>query len=251
MAAMIVGRHYSRAPIKEALIDIQVKAPSGVTLATLANICDSERECYPQRQDRHIFHGEVKVGTHVGATTSQQHLGYVAFSSTEHQAFQVRLDGFTFSRFEPYDSWTPFQAEAKRLWSAYRDAVKPEAVTRIAVRYINRFDLPVEVKELGKYLTALPVLPAISTGVSQQPSGFLVQLQIPQDDIGCVLELVEALIPPVVADSTSVLLDIDLYREVQGAVSEGEIWILLGQLHDRKNEVFEACITDEAREVIA
>jgi uncharacterized protein (TIGR04255 family) len=247
MAAVIVARHYARAPIIEALIDIQVRAPEGVALSTLAQVCRAERERYPSRQDRLFFHGELHVGERVGATASQRPVGYIAFTEDRLQAFQARLDGFTFSRFAPYDRWETFRTEAERLWAAYRDLVGPEEVTRIGVRYINRLELPEGVQDLKEYLRTIPI---ISSELPQQMTGFLMQVQIPQTDIDCVLELTEALVPPEQSGAVSVLLDIDIYRETAGPIHEDEIWGLLENLRERKNVVFAACITERTQEMI-
>jgi uncharacterized protein (TIGR04255 family) len=76
------------------------------------------------------------------------------------------------------------------------------------------------------------------------------QLQIPQDDIDAMLVLNEAFEPQQDPDIVSVILDIDLFRDVHLPGDEEELWALFEQLRERKNEVFEASITDRTRELI-
>jgi len=75
------------------------------------------------------------------------------------------------------------------------------------------------------------------------------QLTIPQEDIKSLTLINETIIAPVRRDSVSVVLDIDIFRIVDLPTDENDIWGYFEQLHIRKNEVFEACITDKAREL--
>lgn len=76
------------------------------------------------------------------------------------------------------------------------------------------------------------------------------QLQIPQEDLEGMLLLNEAIIPPPGDNIVSVLLDIDLFCTVNFPGNENTHWNLLEKLRIRKNEVFEACITDKTRELV-
>ena len=47
----------------------------------------------------------------------------------------------------------------------------------------------------------------------------------------------------------SVILDLDVFKDGVEVVSDDELWALLETLRNRKNEFFEGCITDRAREL--
>lgn len=239
-------KHYSRAPITEALIDLRVELPDGVTLATLIDVHSSIKADYPMLQELMIFQGQMLAGASVGATASQTQVGYIFSSSDQKQIFQARLDSFTFSQLAPYDRWETFRNEAQRLWSIYQSATKPKRVSRLALRYINRLDLPLPVKDLKDYLRTVP---EVSPDLPQGLNGYFMQLQIPQEDLRAMLILNQALIPPPSLDVVSVLLDIDLSREIE-LPDTVAVWDVLEQLHTRTDQVFEACITDRTRELI-
>ncbi|MCO6459644.1 MAG: TIGR04255 family protein [Pirellulaceae bacterium] len=69
---------------------------------------------------------------------------------------QSRVNGFTFSRLAPYESWEPFRHEARRQWEVYRNRLNPQGVARIAVRCINRIDLPGDSVDLKEYFRTSP-----------------------------------------------------------------------------------------------
>ena len=156
---------------------------------------------------------------------------------------------FTFSRLSPYERWDKFREEAKRLWDIYRSVFKPTMLRRLAVRYINRIDIPLKDRSVDlKHF--LRTFPEVSPAMTQDITNCFMQLELPQDDLGAVLQLTEAVIPPVKPDTLSVVLDIDLYREQDTPCDEKEIWEFFERLRTRKNEIFEACITDRTRKLI-
>jgi uncharacterized protein (TIGR04255 family) len=227
MQDMRTPRRYSRSPITEAIIDFQVELPEGVELAELERCQDP---AYPGKQ----------------APTAALGPGFRFASGDEKQFYQVHLDGFTLYRLAPYPGWEPFRDEARRLWAIYRQTVRPRKVTRIAVRYVNRLDLPLPA-ELKDYLQTSP---QVSPDLPQGVAGFYLQLTIPQQDIKSTLLLREALGAPAVQGVISVVLDIDLFRTDAIPADEDGLWAFLESLRGRKNEIFEACITDRTREVI-
>ena len=102
---MTSRRHYPKAPITEALIDIRARLPESVRLSDLEALHEMIREDYPEKLDRNLAEGRFEVGTHVSASARQRRLGFLFKSADEKQVFQARLDGFTMSRLAPYERW--------------------------------------------------------------------------------------------------------------------------------------------------
>jgi len=71
----------------------------------------------------------------------RQTTGFRFWSPDRQQVFQVRLDGFLFSRLTPYTEWEQWQPEARRSGDRYCSVVRPRSVVRIAVRYVNRVSI--------------------------------------------------------------------------------------------------------------
>lgn len=238
---------YPNAPITEAIIDIRVQLPEGTGVGELEKVQEGLEAAYPTKRKRMQaeFHGEMGERGATAAASSKQ-IGYVFKSRDEKQVFQARLDGFTMSRLAPYESWDPFRDEARRLWKVYRSVVQPVRVTRLAVRYINRLDLPFPVTNLKEYLRTVP---EVSSDLPQELAGYFMQLRIPQKDIGSVLLVNQTIIEPAKPGVASVVLDIDVFRADDPPSRESDIWEFLEKLRICKNEVFEACVTDKAREL--
>lgn len=67
---MQARKHYSRAPITEALIDIQVQLRQEVKLDILAQVYSSIQTEYPKCEEMFVFQGQMIAGASVGATAA-------------------------------------------------------------------------------------------------------------------------------------------------------------------------------------
>jgi uncharacterized protein (TIGR04255 family) len=247
---MSTDLHFDRAPLTEALIDLRVKLPNSVTLETLAKASAGREAQYPTRRNRLYVAGQLSIDPDSPpATGNRTHIGYDFASRDERYVVQIRLDGFTLSRLEPYENWASFRDEARRWWDIYRSIAQPEMITRAAVRYINRLDIPLPINDLKDFLRTSP---EVSPALPQELSGYFMQLHIPQTDINAMLILNEALVDPPSQNPNvvSVLLDIDLFRDSDVPNDEKALWEYFEHLHIRKNEIFLACITKQTEDLI-
>jgi uncharacterized protein (TIGR04255 family) len=241
---------YRRAPVTEALIDIRVQAPSEIALVTLEAIKTRVPD-YPRQEQRTLAEAQVNFGSEITTTTQQKRIGYAYFSSDGKQVFQARMDGFTFSRLEPYQSWNALSNEARRLWDIYRDYIKPIKITRVAVRFINQFNFPGDKVEPELYLNTYANISDKLKDELRQIGPFLMSLRLPQNDLRGWMVLNEALGPQKSPGTVPIILDFDLFVENPDIPSEDGLWTLLERLRERKNIYFEACITDKTRELIS
>jgi uncharacterized protein (TIGR04255 family) len=239
--------HYTKAPITEALIDIQVRLPEQVATNALSTIVEADEAKYRRPVALRQSTFEFRFGPEQQSGAQHEERGFLFPSADGKHVVQARRDGFTFSRLAPYDRWEDFRNEAKNLWLAYRNIATPETITRVAVKYVNRFDLVLPVKDFGDFFKIYPEVPP---ELPQGLAGFFMQLQIPHDDLAAMLVLTQAIVPPPEAGIVSIVLDIDLFCPNNPAPTEEELWLLLERLHDRKNQIFESCITDATRELI-
>lgn len=186
------NRHYPRAPITEALIDIRVSYPPGVSLEVLKRFGSEVHELYPHQAARKLVHGAITLGdpAQTPTHTTRSTLGYIFHSADRRQAVQARLDGFTFSRFAPYENWEHLRDEAKRLWGIFVRMLEPAIVLRVAVRYINQINLPLREGTLTfeNYLRTFPDIGVEGNVTLEQ---FFMRLVMPQADLAAKLILTE------------------------------------------------------------
>jgi hypothetical protein len=140
--------------------------------------------------EAYLYTGEGDVNEFQGNPEhddAHEHIGYAFRSKDGQHVFSARLDGFDFSVGHPYGRWEEFRDEALRLWELFKKVSGVREIVRVAVRYINRIDIPTTHSvKLDHYLTIYPEVP------DDWPSGvelhdFFMQLQAWQDDLDCNL----------------------------------------------------------------
>ncbi len=241
-------KHYSKAPITEAILELRVTLNEGFSAEELADIHTFISDQFPTKEPIHTGSLMFQSGPSIKIDASREHSGFLYRSKDGLRILQTKLNGFTFNRLAPYNTWEEFSADARQLWEIYKRVCKPSSVTRAAVRFINRLDLPGPIVDFKDYLRTVP---EVAPGLPQGLSTFFMQLQIPQEDLNCMLIINEAFTPSISPELVSVLLDFDLFREQVWQIDDEDIWHFLEKLRQRKNIVFEASITDKTRELIA
>jgi len=243
-------RHYPRAPITEALVDFRLQYENEVTLDQLKNFGIQLRGEYPYEANREMVQAQFIANPNAAPTSSstRRTIGYIYHAPDRRQAVQIRVDGFTFSRFAPYETWDGLINETRRLWVKFAEAIKPTNITRLAVRYINQIDLPLTAAGTIVFEEYLATFPHVAIGSEQTIEQFMLRLVLPQSDLNAILVLTEALLPQQKPSKSSIILDIDLFRDgLTLSPGSDEIWSILTAFRSRKNQYFEASITDAAR----
>jgi uncharacterized protein (TIGR04255 family) len=237
-------RHYSRAPIIEALIDIQI-AESAVMREEVESLALTFSE-FPTRLPLHQLEMgfELSPDRPPNFSNEQSLLGYRL--DRPGRVLQLKTRGVSYSHLPPYSDWSSFSSEANKYWDAYSAVFHPRSVDRIAVRMINRLPLPVGDIRLEKCLNFYPTLPD-SLPSDAQSLSMQLQLPMPKIDPNALVILGLYSAPPAPGPN-AIMLDIDFI--IQRSIATEDVFSLLATLGDAKDDVFEACITDEIRKLI-
>lgn len=239
---------FPNAPIVEAVLDIQVDLPDGTTLDQVSSFHDHVKERFPEKEDRTNAGAVIKLSSQ-GAfveTDSAKPIGYLYRSKETMKIVQARLDGFAFNKLKPYESWDAFRTEARELWNVYRKVVKPVKIRRIALRYINRIELPLPFDNFKEYILTVPeIAPTLPQGLAH----YLMRLVIPNPEIGATAVIHEVMEQPTGTQQLPIIFDIDVYKMVTYTEENDIIWNEYEQLRIFKNDIFFDSITDKTQEL--
>lgn len=241
--------HLARAPITEALIDLRVKLSEGLGIEAIAPFRDRLSQRFPKCRERKKFSGQLvfsQAGQPTVCGTSGGPDGFLLTSADGIDVVQGRLDGFTFSRLKPYRDWTHIRDSARSCWEVYRDCLQPAMVTRIAVRYINRLDLPLP---LGDFRDWLRTVPEVSPALPQGLAGFFLKLQIPFTEPKGMVNLIQVLEVGDYQERLPLIFDIDAFVPEQVDPGDEAIWKRLEDLREIKNQIFFGSITASTLEL--
>jgi uncharacterized protein (TIGR04255 family) len=168
------------APIVEALIEIKLAEPlQQDSLHFLRNCASGFADHYPLREDLMLQQFQFQAGAASQMPGAAIQMGFLCKDATPHRVVHLKLDGFGLSELRPYSSWNEFFPEARRLWTAYRQAVGGVPTGSWSIRYINQISWP-EDERMDDYLYVHPTVPD----------------NMPQSLTGCFMRLQSALAEP-------------------------------------------------------
>jgi len=237
---MSIYPHLEHAPITEALIDIRIKQISDDDGSITKEMTEAIIEGYPSNDELRLRGIEIKFPA-IETETQNIFAGQRFTSSDNKQVFQARLNGFTFSRLEPYLDWENLVSNAHKLWPQYLELMGNVQVIRIAVRYINRIEVPVKSK-LDDYFVALPRRPE---PVPDNLISFLNRTAVRFDEEGATALITQSM-PKVEPDLASIIFDIDVFKETNYDSTSEDLWADLEKLRNIKNLVFFESLTSKA-----
>jgi uncharacterized protein (TIGR04255 family) len=246
-------KYYKNAPIAEAIINIHFRQIDTFDCTKIRALGDVFAEHFPVVAPIHMVHlsvgdlGAGKVDTIPSHAAME--VGVRLTNDKSDRVLQIQQGSFALSHMAPYSSWGNFRAEAKSLWEKFVASYCDIEVTGCSVRFVNKVVIPHPSIELSDYFHLYPKIPE---GIPQDVNGMLLQLQMPQADIGAVAVINLALAQPELPNHMTVVLDIDLVVGQADAIPSGspDIWTALDRARNRKNDLFESFITDETRKLI-
>jgi len=240
---------FPNAPITEALLDIRVQLPPEINLDMLKTFHDPIKERFPAKEERISFEASFKVSPKedpVVLPSMRKPDGYLFRSTIENKVVQARLDGFTFNKLKPYKNWGTFSSEALELWKLYLEIAKPIKIIRIALRYINKIEIPIPMNEFKDYILTVP---EIAPNIPQALAHFFMQLVIPNPEIGATAVISQTIEPITPNQRVPLIFDIDVFKEAVYVDNKDEVWLDFENLRKFKNDIFFKSITKKTEEL--
>ena len=245
---MATVKHLDNAPITEAIVDFRVGAKPGLDVSVFDLLKEELSEQYPKVKEIRILEAQLPVGSaEIVTPLIKRHeaIGLRFGTSDGLDIVQFRLDGFTFNRLKPYTSWDQIFPTVMKLWSRYVTLANPSSVTRLALRYINRIELPAGIAGYDDFMTSPPPL---HNAPPQRLVSFLTRVTIHDEEQKLDAHITQALETHQVENKKNWLLDIDAFRvfsERGVAVGSDEIRTTFEALRSFKNRIFFDSCTDE------
>lgn len=233
---------YLNPPITEAVIEIRFATPINEQLQL--KLSDRLAKQYPQIQNLTTQRMGVDP---VGHSVAIHIDGIIRRSNADMDEFVI-IGGTNFivSKLAPYAGWDVFFERFQQDWLLVKKAYKYQKIARIGLRFINRLDLPITnrmVKE-EEYIN----VSILSPEILENKIGYTLQLAKPIDKIKSILTFNSASVLSPIPNCLAIVLDIDIGRDIEIPQNDNDMFALISEMRLVKNEVFEACITDKARE---
>lgn len=164
-----------------------------------------------------------------------------------------RHEQMAYAKLAPYISWESLFSDAQENWEIFKQSSGSHSISKVSCRYINRIDIPINPAdpkiELTNYFSAGISLPPLLEPLLLQD--FNVSLNL-VDPAATVIHMVRFLgNAPAIIDHASFTLDIDVVTMRELPTENNAIWEVISDLRRRKNDLFEAFITDATRRLFS
>lgn len=242
------SRHYTKAPITEAIIALTIEMPVGFEVERLRNFIDGTGLPYEPAGEERMMGFTAMIG---GVSSTESTINGFRFTGPKGKyILGCRRNSFSLSRLAPYEDWGTFRDEARHIWNVFTGKYGSPRVTGLNIRYVNRIEIPWKSGQQIDFRWYFRTFPEVSSDIDVGMAGFYMRLDVPLTSIDARLILNQAMLPAASPEpeSVSVLLDSDIVSGSQPATEE-EIWNRYEILRKAKNDVFEACITNLTREL--
>lgn len=236
---------YKRAPITEAVIEFRYEQQLEKVAAD--SVHNRLKQFYPISEPVSFVDVHLELNERQAKFTDVN--GHRLASSDRADVHVIQTSGMVCSRMAPYLGWESFCDRAKRDWVKWKEVIGYRKIARIGVRFINRIDVPYTGEEKLRLEDYLKVYPQYPDANLPPLSNYTMQMQ---GDLGaheCRLIINSGLVPSPLIRHASLLLDIDIGREKSVPQADSDIWKLIEEIRGHKNRIFEASVTDQAREL--
>jgi uncharacterized protein (TIGR04255 family) len=244
-------RHYQKSPIQEAVCELRLSSQYQWGPESPERICHELTSLFPIREDG------VVQGFRANPSPMPNEPQLIVSASLEirlktpdkQTLVKVGDRLVALSQLQSYDGWVAFEAHLERLLAAVGSVDHLSDCQRVGLRYVNRINIPTldNVALLEKYFRfRLTSIPGLQAPPETYIAGFVVPCREGMDR--CRVQLSSAVSE--VPEMSSALLDIDYSTTPSGSAGEDTVIEWAQQAHSSVEDVFEACITNETRDLL-
>ncbi len=239
-----MSQKYANPPIKEAVFDFQVRGGNPFSQKSYQQFLDKNAGYVVAGKMR-----DVNVSTETELVEAKTELiGYRASNKNNTQIVQFKKNGLSFSQLEPYSGWDKSYKEALKLWQIYCEVRKPQTITRLAVRFINRFQISDIFTEPSEYFSGY-----IKYDKSISPTWHQMSYKLLfSHNQGIKSHIISDALVNQQNSSVNILLDIDVFSDGLALSAKEVLGVenVFKVLRQIKNNIFEKSITDKTKDLI-
>lgn len=155
-------RVFRKPPVLEALCEFRFTSETLWDWVIPGLVYERIRDEFPVREQQNVL--QMQVGfTPEGVTpNAQSGVGQMQFWRPDRSAIvQVGPDHLSVNCLRPYPGWLQFKPLIERVLGHYQEAAEPSQLISIALRYINRIELPpaAEKRHIQEFTNVYPRIP--------------------------------------------------------------------------------------------
>jgi len=244
---MLERKQYENPPLVEVFCEFFFEPADGAGWDSLLMgefYRDLGKEAYPKKKRVKAVGIEVKLGSSEGPRI--QHHGpptprHQFISADGNSIVQAGENMLVVNQMPPYYGWERFEGEVARVLDVYLSVWGIKSVTRVALHYIDRIDIPGETIQLEDYFRLYPVLP--ESLMSRPIANLAMAFEMAGESEGDVLALTFHQQPSADPDKSSFRFQWDYVGTLPRAPEVPRLGEWLRVAHDATSLAFRSTIT--------
>jgi uncharacterized protein (TIGR04255 family) len=240
--------YYENAPIILSIIQFRYDKIEGFDINKVKKLANEFKSDFPFVNER--FVQSIVVNNDVNKETSvsledKQFDGVQILSNSRKEIFTITETKFTFQSHEKYSGWDNFREKAFKLWDIFNKLFNILEINGISLRYVNRINLPLDLKNINKYFT---------TYLKDDKNSFSVgnfQFKFSSFDKENDFKInIAHLLDAPLENSVPYIFDIDVLYDNKMKYDKEFILSLFEKIREKKNQLFNNGITEETKKLI-
>ena len=239
-------REYVNSPIEEAICEFRLSPETDWDLAVPGLYYDRIKEELPTREQRRVRSVELVMGTEglMEELLVQDRIFY--FSPDRSVGYQIGPKFLGINVLKPYPSWQRFRPRIEHALRTLTETVDAKGIYGMSLRYINLIQAPGLDADPERYFEFLP---RFGAGFPGRADSFMAGAEFPffEGQDAYRIEVSDGI--PSMPESTAFLLNIEYFLAEPESVPINAAMDWLDRAHRKTVDLFEASITDTAREL--
>jgi len=234
---------YARPPIVEAVFELRFASPVSENRSQRA--CDRLAKEYTKSSVKKLADVKVDFNTQQ-ATFVNTHTNFQLSSSDLADIYAVSANSMLWARRAPYEGWEKFSSKFGAELPQVMKVLGDPQIARIGLRYVNRIDVRLD-NELAHYEDFLKFR-IQHDDILDPATSFQWTLVKEFTDTGLKVLVQSASVEPEIPGYAAFSFDIDVFCDSNPPSKAIDILLRVKEMRVLKNKIFEAGITDKARE---
>ena len=241
--------YYENAPIILSIIQFRYSKIESFDIKIVKNLANKFKSEFPIINERFVHSIVVNNGGNSETSVSiedKQFDGIQIMSKNRQEIFTITETKFTFQSHEKYTGWENFRNKAFKFWNIFNQLFNVNELNGISLRYVNKINLPLDLKQTNKYFTTYLKDDKNSFSIGN----FQFKFTSFERENNFKINISHLLDAPL-EDSVPYIFDIDvLYNEKMKSDDES-VLNLFEKIRNKKNELFNNGITEETKKLIS
>jgi len=236
---------YSKPPIVEAVIDFSFGEFFGSR--DMERLRDRFKREYPSIHDQ--FAVQVKVENGSAQASSAERVGFRMSSKEGNDVLVIGSQNIVTSRLARYEGWNGLYQRAQKNLAICRKIIGNKRLSKVGLRYINRFDIDLVELKSGFIEDYVKVYTMPGNLIGFDLKGFNNVFEAIDPVTAFMIRVGSYSSQPVLIDHAAYILDIDVIN-MTPSLNFDLVEEQLEKMRELKNRIFEASITDKMRAAI-